>query len=126
MNSGWTPHTFTITRLAVTQDALGGQVRTYTAAARAGLPTEVCGRAIRLKDTEKLDHGVRGEKNGWKLLVPATQPNPLIALTDKVEFEYTPGETVVMKVTKATHSRIGMTADSSFYSTSGEEDTSEV
>lgn len=123
--SGWAIHTFTIKRLVtpVGQDSTGGQIRNYTAAARGALPKTVTGRAVRLRDSEKLDHGVRGEKKGWKLL---TLTNPQITLEDRVEFDYTPGEGVIVKVTAESHGRLGTTTGPHHYTTAGEEDSTET
>jgi hypothetical protein len=123
--SGWDIHTFTIKRLVLPmpQDATGGQIRTYTAAARGTLPKTVTGRAVRLKDSEKIDHGVRGEKVGWKLL---TQTNPEITLEDRVEFDYVPGQPVAVKVTAESHARLGTTSTPNHYTTAGEDDSTEV
>ncbi len=121
--SGFETHTLTIKRLKVTQDtSVGGQIRTHTTSERGALPKTVKGRPIRMTDKEKLDHGVRGERQGWKLL---TLTNPKITLEDRVEFDYMPDEPVTMKVLVASHARIGGTAEAHHWTTIGEEDTTE-
>lgn len=121
MTDNMRPHTFTIKRQATaTRGSLGGPKFTYTTAARAGLPTKVSGRAIRMNQKEKIDHGVRGDRTGWKLLMPDGDPE--ITLEDQVSFDYVPGESHVVKVLVPSHAR---SADERFWKTLGEEDSTE-
>jgi hypothetical protein len=117
--SGFQTHTLTIHRLVVTQNNTGGQVRTYTAAARGELPTSVSGRAVRLNQKEKLEYGVRGEMTGWKLM---TETDPSITVQDRVTFDYVDGDSRTVRILNGSQAR---SADARFYRTIGEEVTQE-
>jgi len=117
-------HEITVERVAVTQGTAGGQVRTYSTSNRSGNPIKVIGRAIRMTEKEKLDHGVRGDFTGWKFLVP--DEDPKVALTDRVTFEYLPGDTTTSHTVKITHSSfLRANETQKLYKFLGEEDTSE-
>lgn len=88
-------HTLAVTRLAVTKDTTGGQVRTYTAAARGSRPTSVTARACLMSDKERSQFGVRGDVAAYKFL---TTTDPQIALNDQVEFDYVSGQTELVKI----------------------------
>lgn len=113
-------HKFSIKRLVVTDDAVGGQTRTYTTAARGGLPASAKGRAVALTEKERNEFGVRGQVIGWKIM---TTTNPKIELQDRVEFEYVPGENHVVRVLVASRAR---SADANFWKCICEEVTQEV
>jgi len=112
-------HTFTIKRLGTTQGASGGQIRSHTVANRGALPREVKGRAIIMKESERVEHGIRGDKTAWKLL---TTKDPKIELNDQVVFNYNGTQPHTLKVLSPSKAR---SHDSRFYRTFCEEDTSE-
>lgn len=114
-------HTLTIKRGTATAGTLGGQRVAYTTAARAGLPTVVKGRAILMNPKEKNDHGVRGELNGWKFLMP--DGDPQITLEDQISFDFIAGQSHVVKVLVGSHAR---SADGRFWKVIGQEDTTET
>lgn len=78
--------TITIKRLSVTQDTSGegGQIRTYTTAARGSRPTTgfKC-RLQQLNSEEKLAYGIKGSSNGWKILAST---DPQAGVEDAIEF----------------------------------------
>ena len=118
-------HTITVERVAITQGSAGGQIRTYSTSNRSGNPITVIGRAIRMGEKEKLEHGVRGDFTGWKFLVPDSDPK--IALTDRVTFEYFPGDSTTSHTVKITHASFLRANESQkIYKFIGEEDTSET
>jgi hypothetical protein len=113
-------HEITIKRETDTPNAIGGVTRSWTTAARGSLPTVVRGRAIRMNPKERIDNGIRGEKQGWKILV--WDEDPQIELTDRVFFDYVDGESHEVKVLVASHAR---SANEAFWKALGEEDTTE-
>ena len=116
-------HTLNIERVAVTQGSAGGQVRSYDTANRTGGdPVKVTGRAIRMSEKEKLEHGVRGDFTAWKFLVPET--NPKVTLQDRIVFDYATGESHTVKVTHASFLRSDLMDN--VYKFIGQEDTTET
>lgn len=109
-------HTFTIKRLSVTQDAMGGMVRTYTTAARGTLPTSVKGRACVVREKEKVEYGVRSERAVWKLL---TDADPQVTELDQITFDYGDGVTRTLRVLISSYPR---SANLAFYKTICDED----
>lgn len=109
-------HTFAITRLSTTQDAMGGMVRTYTASARGSLPTSVQGRASVVREKEKVEYGVRSERAVWKLL---TDTNPQVNEKDRITFDYGDGVTRTLRVLISSYPR---SANLAFYKTICDED----
>lgn len=114
-------HEFTIKRESDTPNAIGGVTRTWTTAARGSLPTKVFGRAIRMNPKERIDNGIRGERQGWKILVWGADPE--ITLRDRVFFDYVAGDSHEVKVLVASHAR---SANAEFWKAVGEEDTTEA
>jgi len=89
--------TITIARLSVTQGAAGGQVRTYTAAARGSLDTTSTGRLQPLTLDEEREYGIRGTRKSWKF---HTITNPILTVEDQVTFTDTDGESIAARVIK--------------------------
>jgi hypothetical protein len=58
----------TIKRLVVTQGSAGGQVRTFTTAARGSLVTSWTCRTQPMTAEERLEYGVKGARKSWKHL----------------------------------------------------------
>lgn len=56
----------TIKRLVTTQGTAGGQVRSYTTAARGSLPTTSTGRFQIIRADERTEYGVKGNVLAWK------------------------------------------------------------
>lgn len=112
-------HELTIKRTAYTQDAAGGAVETTTVANRAGLPRKVKGRAIILKEKEKLEHGVRADYIGWKFL---TATDPKIDIIDQIDFDYIDGQSHSVEILTPSRAR---SADGRFWRTIGQEKSSE-
>lgn len=120
----------TLKRLVETQSATGGLIRSYTTAARSGLPTTVKARIIHLNEKQKIEHGVRGDQQGFKFLC---ETNPQITLNDRVEFSMPQGagvadETYAVDVVNPSRPRT-MSDDASgtqFWVVVGERDTSET
>lgn len=116
-------HELTIERVSITQGASGGQVRSYDTANRtSGDPLTVKGRAVRMTEKEKLEHGVRGDFTAWKFLVPETDPK--VTLQDRIVFDYTDGESHTVKVIHASFLRATMF--DKLYKFLGQEDTTET
>lgn len=114
------PHVFTAKRLVEDQqDAVGGPVQNYTTAARGSLPKKFNGRAVRLSAKEKIDHGVRGQNEGWKIL---SSTDPQITLLDQITFEYVPDESHTLKVLIGSRAR---RVDGGLYKIICEEDSTE-
>lgn len=112
-------HTLTIKRDAQdSQDAVGGHAENYTIAGRGHRPAEVRGRAIVLSAKEKLDYGIRGEKIGWKFLIPGDDPE--ITQKDQITFEYASGDTRTVRVLVGSYAR---SADTAFWKVVGDEDS---
>ena len=114
-------HKLTIKRVSITQGAAGGQVRSFSTGNRGSRPNTVYGRAIRMKESEKIEHGVRGDFVGWKFLVPDVDPQ--VELEDQIVFEYYTGESHTIKVTK--ESFVRSTEIGVLYKFLGEEDSTE-
>lgn len=112
-------HEVTIKRLAVTQGTAGGQVRTYTTAARGSSPTTALCRAMIMTPKERVDYGVRASVEGWKFLFPE---DPKITLNDRIEFDFVTNQSETVKVLTPSHAR---SVNARFYRVFGEQDTSE-
>jgi hypothetical protein len=112
-------HEFTAKRLGTTQGAAGGQIRSFTVANRGALPRKFKGRAVIMKEKERLEHGIRGDFTAWKVLTPS---DPKLDLTDQLVFDYVSGQSHTLKVIVASKAR---SHDAKFYRTICEEDTSE-
>lgn len=87
--------TISITRLVTTQGTAGGQVRTFTAAARGSLATQATGRLQPLSAEERREFGVRGVAKTWKF---HTTSNPSLTVRDQAEFTDADGEDIEARV----------------------------
>lgn len=125
MSAGMEIHELRIKRASETRGALGGVLTTYTDAARGSLPLKVRGRAMVMNVKEKVDHGIRAEQYGWKLLVPQSQGDPQITLQDQVTFEYAPGDTRTVKITVPSRPRLNGPGDVHHYTVIGVQDETE-
>lgn len=116
-------HLFTIKRLVtdenglVAQDAVGGQKRSFTQAARGTLPKTAEGRAVMMSHRERFEHGIEGQVTAWKLMFDT---DPEIGLEDQVTFDFVPGDSRTVRILVASHAR---SADAAFYRAFGDEDT---
>jgi hypothetical protein len=113
-------HEFTIKRLSTTQDAVGGQVRSYSTANRGPRPSKIKGRAIVMNEKERSEHGVRGRTIGWKILIFGT--NPEVDLTDQITFDYTTGQSHTVEVLVPSLAR---SHDARFWKIMGQEKTTD-
>lgn len=76
--------TVTIKRQVITQGPAGGQIKTYTTAARGALPTTWKCRAQQMSVEEETRYGVRDDSVGWKFL---SGDIPQVDTRDRIEFE---------------------------------------
>jgi hypothetical protein len=73
-----------------------------------------------MSQKEKLDHGVRADKLGWKFM---GETNPQITTQDQLQFDFMAGDAHTVKVTADSRPR---SADIAFYRVFGEEDDTET
>lgn len=96
--------TITITRLGVTQGSSGGQVRTFTTAARGSLATSSTGRLQPLSNEERREYGIRGERKAWKY---HTTTNPTLTVKDQAEFTDADGDEIEARVINGSRNHDG-------------------
>lgn len=94
----------TITRLTTTQGTAGGQVRTFTTAARGSLATTSTGRLQPLSIEERREYGVRGNRKSWKY---HTTTDPFLTEQDQAAFTDFDGEAIEARVIRGSRNLDG-------------------